>query len=60
MIRRFGNEAYVIAIHPGDSAHAWKKVHNVLKNVVDNELGFSEIGIRKPEATNVSFYFYNF
>ena len=57
MVRRFGTEGYVIAVHPGDSAHSWKKVHSVLKDVVDNELGFSEIGIRNPEATKVIFYY---
>lgn len=58
MVRRFDTEAYVIAVHPGDSAHSWKKVHSVLKDVVDNELGFSEIGIRNPEATKVYKYIY--
>lgn len=53
VVRRFNSEGYVIAVHHGDTAHSWKKVENVLSKVVDNELGFSEIGIRNPEATKV-------
>ncbi len=32
-------------------------MHNILKNVVDNELGFADTGIRRPESTKVNFWF---
>lgn len=53
MLRRFNAEGYIIAVHHGDAVHCWKKIENVLTKVVDNELGFSEIGIRNPETTKV-------
>nr|CAH0104528.1 unnamed protein product [Daphnia galeata] len=56
VVRRFNSEGYIIAIHHGDAAHSWKKVETVLSKVVDKELGFSEIGIRNPEATKVYLY----
>jgi len=45
----------VIMIKPGDPVSWWKKVEEVLQ-VVDNDLGFAEIGIRKPEVTKVYFF----
>ncbi|CAG0893466.1 unnamed protein product [Darwinula stevensoni] len=45
----------VIAIHPGDASHCWKKVDAVLE-LVDAELGFSHVGIRNPKNTKVYFY----
>lgn len=56
VIRRYSLGRYVIVIQPNDPAYCWNKVHSVLKNVVDNELGFSEIGIRNLDATKVYFY----
>jgi len=53
IIRRYNLGRYVIVIHPSDPAYCWNKVYSVLKNVVDNELGFSEIGIRNLDATKV-------
>jgi len=54
IVRRYSQKSYVVAIIHGDPAYCWNKVNNVLKNIVDNELGFSEIGIRKPETTKVN------
>ena len=54
VVRRFNSDGYILAVHHGDPAHCWKKVENVLLKVVDQELGFSEIGIRNPEATKVN------
>lgn len=56
VLRRFNAEGYIIAVHHGDAVHCWKKIENVLTKVVDNELGFSEIGIRNPETTKVYLY----
>merc|ERR1719334_1959064 len=42
----------VLSVRPGDPKVWWKKVEEVLK-VVDRDLGFSEVGIRKPERTKV-------
>lgn len=57
MVRRFSSEGYILAIHYGDAVHCFKKIENVLSKVVDNELGFSEVGIRNPEATKVMYCF---
>lgn len=54
IIRRLeGSDSYIISIHYGDSPHCWKKVNNILDEVVDKELGFSESGIRNPQSTKV-------
>lgn len=45
----------VIMIKPADAKIWWRKVEEVLQ-VVDTDLGFSEIGIRKPEVSKVYFF----
>ena len=60
VIRRYSLGRYVIVIQPNDPAYCWNKVHSVLKNVVDNELGFSEIGIRNLDATKVKWKLISF
>merc|ERR1711874_573223 len=42
----------VVMVKPGDAKHMWKKVEEVL-SIVDHDLGFSEVGIRAPDATKV-------
>jgi len=45
----------VLCVKPGDHASHWKKVEEVL-SIVDEDLGFSEIGIRYPDKTKVFLY----
>lgn len=53
-MRRFESEgAEILAVHPGDPVHCWKKMVSVLKTVVDHELGFPDIGILQPDYTKV-------
>ncbi|XP_047500460.1 N-acetyltransferase ESCO2-like isoform X1 [Penaeus chinensis] len=45
----------VIMVLPTDSQHCWRKVEEI-REIVDQELGFAENGIRVKENTKVFFY----